>query len=275
LAQWWEDSPVNANAADRAADDLYGLPLGDFTKARNDLARRLRKEGQRDEADAVKALRKPTAPAWALNQLARRRPKDVEQLLAAGKELREAHEALLAGGDRAALPRASAQERELVDRLARGASAVAAEAGTAGTAALDEKIRGTLHAAALDEETASELESGRLVREREAVGMFGAGDAEVKEARKPKTAAKPSEDAQSRDLKRQLAAARSEEQQAERQHATAAKAAERARTRAAEAQQRADEARATMREAERQEKDAAKAHQRAAGAVAAAEKKLR
>jgi hypothetical protein len=260
---------VHADAADRAADDLYGLPLGEFTKARDDLARKLRKEGRRDEADAVKALRKPTAAAWALNQLARRRPKDVERLLAAGKGLREAHEALLAGGDRAALQRASAKERELVDSLARDATAVAAEAGTAGTAALDEKIRGTLHAAALDKETAAELESGRLVRDREAVGMFGAGDAEVTQVRKPKGATtKTSEDARSRELKQELAAARSEEQQAERQHATAAKAAERARARAAEAQ-------AALREAEQREKDAAKAHQRAVRAVAAAEKKIR
>src|SRR5256885_1710261 len=56
------------------ADELYGLPLRDFTKARDDHARRLRKEGRREVADAVKALRKPTLPAWALNQLARRRP---------------------------------------------------------------------------------------------------------------------------------------------------------------------------------------------------------
>ena len=98
--------------------------------------------------------------------------------------------------------------------------------------------------------------------------MFGAGDTEVTETRKPKGATKPAEDDRSRDLKRQLAAARSEEQKAERQHATAAKAAERARKAAAEA-------RATLDDAQQREKDAAKAHQRATRAVAAAEKKLR
>ncbi len=81
-------------------NDLYGLPLADFTKARDELARRLRREGRRDDAEAVKALRKPTVAAWALNQLARRRPGDVERLLATGERLREAQEALLAGGDR-------------------------------------------------------------------------------------------------------------------------------------------------------------------------------
>ena len=102
-----------------AADELYGLPLAEFTKARDELARRLRKEGKGDEADAVKALRKPTAAAWALNQLSRQRPKDIKALLATGKRLRKAHEALIGGGDRSALQKASAEERELIDSLVR------------------------------------------------------------------------------------------------------------------------------------------------------------
>lgn len=40
------------------ADELYGLPLAGFTAARNELAARLRKEGYRAEAEAVKALAK-------------------------------------------------------------------------------------------------------------------------------------------------------------------------------------------------------------------------
>ena len=47
------------------ADDLYALPPGDFTRARDERAKALRKEGRREEADAVKALRKPTVAAWA------------------------------------------------------------------------------------------------------------------------------------------------------------------------------------------------------------------
>ena len=47
------------------------------------------------------------------------------------------------------------------------------EAGERATPALREKIAETLHAAALDEETAEELRTGRLVREREAIGGFG------------------------------------------------------------------------------------------------------
>ena len=41
-----------AEPVQRAADELYGLPLPDFTKARDEHARRLREEGLRDEAEA-------------------------------------------------------------------------------------------------------------------------------------------------------------------------------------------------------------------------------
>src|SRR5207253_4153617 len=127
---------------------------------------------------AVKALRKPTIAAWTLNQLARRRPEEVERLLAIGKRMRTAQEALLAGGDRSSLQLASAEERELVAKLTRDATALAGEVSRSATGSLEEQIRTTLHAAALDEQTAAELAAGRLVREQEAVGLFGAASLE-------------------------------------------------------------------------------------------------
>ena len=248
---------------EQAADELYGLPLGDFTKRRNELAKQLRNDGKGADADAVKALRKPTAAAWALNQIARRRPKEIERLLATGKRLREAHEALYSGGDRTRLQKVSGEEREQVDKLTRDATAIAGEAGTAATANLDEQIRNTLHAAALDEETAGELSAGRLLRERAAVGMFGTAPPESQARSKP--ASKPKRTAK---LERELAALRKAQQKAEREHDAAAKAAERARSAATKAQQRADEA-------ARREQEAARNRERSARAVAAAEKKLR
>ena len=38
------------------SDDLYGLPLDAFTAARNELARRLRGEGRRDDAAEIAAI---------------------------------------------------------------------------------------------------------------------------------------------------------------------------------------------------------------------------
>jgi hypothetical protein len=288
----------------QAAHELYGLPLEDFTKARDEQARRLRKDGRRGEAEAVKALRKPTVPAWALNQLARRRPDDIRQLLATGARMREGQAALLAGGDRSSLQRASAEERRLVAELTRAATEILGEeAGKAGGKAAEtagERIRSTLHAAALDGQTAAELEAGRLVREQEAVGLFGAAPAAAKPTtsspttvspttvspttvrqRRPDRTGRREDTERRRALEQELRAAREEEQRARREHAGALKATERADKRAKDTQRRVDEARAGaeqaragLREAERRERNAATASDRAARAVRSAEKKL-
>ncbi|MDQ3824053.1 MAG: hypothetical protein M3321_12520, partial [Actinomycetota bacterium] len=78
-------------------DDLYGRPLAEFTAARNDLAKRLKKAGQADEAARVGALGKPTVSAWAVNQLARRQADRVSELLDAGGALVDAQRGALAG----------------------------------------------------------------------------------------------------------------------------------------------------------------------------------
>ena len=166
--------PAGAEAVEGAADELYGLPPAEFTSARDELARRLRKEGSRDEAAAVKRLRRPTAAAWALNQLARRDREEVERLLRVGERLRAAQRELLAGGGREELQGAAREERELVGRLTRAALELASEAGLPAPRSLSERVAETLRAATLDESTAAELRAGRLTREAEAVGVFGA-----------------------------------------------------------------------------------------------------
>jgi hypothetical protein len=266
--------PGPAEPVQQVADELYALPLQDFTKARDEHARRLRKEGSREHAEAVKALRKPTVPAWALNQVARRRPDDVRELLATGTRMREAQEALLAGGDRSSLQRASAEERRLVGELTRAATEIVGK----GAEAAGERIRSTLHAAALDQQTAADLEAGRLVREQEAVGLFGAAPRAAKAAT-PKPTEKDAERRRSRE--QELRAARAEERRAQREHAGARKATGQAERRAKDAQRRVDEARtraeearAGLREAERRERDAATASDRAARAVRSAGQKL-
>jgi hypothetical protein len=195
-------------------------------------------------------------------------------LLAIGERLRNAQEQLLAGGDGSDLKRASAEERELVDELTRDGTALAAEAGTGATEALQERIRATLHAAALEEEIAAELAAGSLVREHQAAGMFGIDAAEAV----PPVKARP---AKKQPDRRELSEARAEQKKAERELASATKTAERAANRleslqrlADDAAKKADQARARLREARQQEKQAARAHDRAARAVDAAEKRL-
>lgn len=84
-------------------DELFALAPEGFTAARDALARRLRSEGDREAATAVKALRRPTAAAWALNQVVRQHRDEVEALVHAGEALAEAQQEALAGSPAASL----------------------------------------------------------------------------------------------------------------------------------------------------------------------------
>jgi hypothetical protein len=208
-------------------DRLYTLPLGEFTAARNALAKEL--------GDAeLKQLKKPTVPAWAVNQLARRREVDMRRLIRAGEALETAQRAAVAGGDQNAFEQARRDEREAVKRL-RGAAAelLGADGHPASDANL-EKIARTLHAGASTEEGRSALRDGRLTEELEPSGFEAfAGLAPAP----PRKGGKP---AQPRNGSR-LRKARDEAKEARR-------AADEADTRAREAEREAAKLR---REAER------------------------
>src|SRR3954452_25543843 len=73
-------------------DQLFALPLDEFTAARNELAKRLKQEGDAETAETVRAMTKPSVAAWAVNQLARREPEAVRSLLNLGSRLRSAQE---------------------------------------------------------------------------------------------------------------------------------------------------------------------------------------
>ena len=154
-----------------AIDHLYGLPLDEFTAARDELARRLRREGDGDAGAEVKRLRKPSVAAWALNQVRRSNPGQTDKLIEAGRRLREGQERLLAGGGREPFQRAAADERRLVGELAREAEGELAAAGRPVSAAVQEKVRTTLHAVASDPAAREGLATGRLVRDHEASGL--------------------------------------------------------------------------------------------------------
>ena len=155
---------------DTEIDRLYGLPLDEFVRERDELAKRLNRAGDRETGARVKALRKPTVGAWALNQAVRRRRAETDALLATGKRLREAHANLLTGGDPGVLREAMDEERSLTSSLADCTEAIASETGKSGPA-LRDRVRATLHAATLEDEIRDELAAGRFVREREAVGL--------------------------------------------------------------------------------------------------------
>src|SRR3954469_11196864 len=128
---------------------LYGLPPEEFTPERNALAAELRAEGDGEGAAAVKALRKPTAAAAAVNQLVRAEPDLVEALLGAGGELRQAHRQAASGRRAEQLRAAADAERAAVERLMARAPAVL---GRLPSAPLSDSIRNTLHAASSDDD---------------------------------------------------------------------------------------------------------------------------
>ena len=153
------------------AEDLYGLQLDEFTAARNRLAKELAKSGETEEAARVKALRKPSAAAWLVNQLVRRRKKAAKDLLRSGERLRKAQEKALEGGARGPLEKAMAAEREAVEELVAEARKVADESGVKASDANLTRVQSTLHAVSLDSDVRAIFEAGELTEDHEATGI--------------------------------------------------------------------------------------------------------
>lgn len=156
---------------EKELDRLYAAPLDEFVAERDALAKQLRADGDREAADRVKALRKPSAAVWAVNQLARRQQKDYRALLKAGDKLRATQEKVLGGESPDKLQEAAATERELVDRLTEKGGAVLEVAGHKPTDATLRRVSGTLHAAATRPDLREAAESGRLEHEEETAGF--------------------------------------------------------------------------------------------------------
>jgi hypothetical protein len=160
------------------ADDLYGLPLEQFTDRRNALAAELRREGRRDEAAGVAKLRKPSVAAWAVNQLVRTQRREVDALFKAGDALQQAQADLLASrGDAGSLRKAVEGERATVGRLTERARGLLNADGHELTPARLEQVTETLHAAALDEDARAKVRDGRLDRELRHIGLGATGPA--------------------------------------------------------------------------------------------------
>lgn len=250
------------------ADELYGLPDDEFTAARDALAKRLRGEKRREDADAVKALRRPSVAAAAVNRAVREHGAD--ELLAAGEALREAHEALLSGdGDAAAVREATAREREAVREFTRLALGEGASPGT------EEKVRATLHAASVDDDVREALAAGRLEREAEAgvdpmALLAGSGGPRRERSVPTKSGAKRDRSAGGKPARSGTTAtskpdrsapskpARSRPSEAERRRVKAAERAQEAARRALTAQGEADEAAERARSALAEAEEAAR-----------------
>lgn len=151
---------------------LYREPLEGFIAARDQMVKELRTAGRAADASVVKALRKPSVPAWALNQLAERDTEGVEMLLDTGAEVRAAQQAALSSDGKAErLREATAARRQVVTRLTTLAGQILLETGRSPTPAMND-IRSTLDAASVDPDAGERLRAGTLDRTiREPVGF--------------------------------------------------------------------------------------------------------
>jgi hypothetical protein len=226
---------------------LYGLPLDQFTSARDQLADELRDQGDRGAATTVKKLRRPTVSAWAVNQLVRIHRTEVLELLSVGEEVRAAQRAALSGGGAETIRELTARRRRVVDRLLDLTENLLAQAGHGTSRPTLDKVADTLMAAIVDEEAAEAVRGGRLEREIAPPSGFDALAGQIPVS---KTPSKPERQARERARRAEERArdaqdaaeeaeraARHLEQQAEQIQ----KEAERARRRADRAAERARE----------------------------------
>ncbi|MCU1402201.1 MAG: hypothetical protein JWM70_525 [Microbacteriaceae bacterium] len=150
-----------------AAEELYALPLTEFTAARNDRDKRARAEGDPELARQIRLMTKPSAVAWAVNLLVRDPDAELDQFLSLGESLRAAQDNL----DRDSIRDLAAQRRTLVSTLARRALGIADRIGHPLSAAATREIEQTLESALADSAAAAAVTSGRLVRALSSVGF--------------------------------------------------------------------------------------------------------
>lgn len=251
------------------AAELYSGPPEEFISARN---ARARAAGDRELAERIGALRKPSAAAWVVDVFARERAAQLGEALRLAEELREAQADL----DAAALAELGRQRRALTTRLAAEAVAVARARGARVTDATLEAVRQTISAAFFDPDAAAAVASGRLVRELEPAAavdlatVVGGGAPQA-----PASAPEPVDEVAAR---RELRKAERTLHDAEQAHARATRDAQKAARDAGDAADRADRATSRIAELERElararmdadsaEDDAASAHERQDRAV--------
>jgi hypothetical protein len=251
-------------SAKAATDALYRGDFAGFIGRRNELAKRLQRDGDAEVAKAVRALRKPTAAAWAVNQLSHDKPELRERLLEAGTALRDAQGKLVAGKASSEKARQAArEEREAVAELVEAAERLADSGDTPLSQAALDRIRQTLHAVALDEEVRRQFERGRLTEEHEAVGL---GPVPLAKAPTARTKSERPEDRDDAKRKRdELRAAESEEREMRRKRTAAERELERKRREADRAQEALQVAADALEEIEEQLAAAAQRAQRLRG----------
>ena len=138
---------------DAQIDELYQLPLAEFTSARNTLAKTL----SGAEKKSVSSLVKPSLPMWVINLVYWRDPSSYNALVDAAEKLRAAHRSALSGR-KTDTRKPDELHRATVDKAYAKAIGNAEKSGVQLTDAVRETVRRTLAALPGDEP------AGRLTR---------------------------------------------------------------------------------------------------------------
>jgi len=160
---------------DEAVGELYGLHPDEFLPARKGLAAKAKAGKETGLAKAIESIRKPTAAAWAINQLVRSRPDDMERLVELASGLHEAQEKM----DGAAMKTLGRERTTLIDELVRATAEVAKEGGGSLSMPVANQVRETFVAALATTAAAEAVGSGQLTR---ALSYAGFGDVDLSEA---------------------------------------------------------------------------------------------
>jgi hypothetical protein len=245
---------------DEVADELYGLHPDEFMAVRNAREQEARADGDRSLAADIKALGKPSTPAWVANQLVRHQREEIESLVELGGLLREAQESF--AGDQ--LKALDVQRRQLVNALTRQARALANELGHPVSTGVATQVEETLRAAMADPDAGAALLAARLTAPLtySGLGTIARPNLRVVPAPKERAADRPTK-AEPRKAERPRKAGAAEREQARREEARRA-AEERRRREIEEARRALEEAEAIADEAA----EAADVERRAAAELA-------
>jgi hypothetical protein len=169
-----------SRSVDAVAAELYAVEPSAFVAARSEAVREAREAGDPKLATAVGKLRRPVVAAWAVNLLARDDAAGLEQLLALGRDLREAHQQMR--GE--ALQRLSRQRHDMLAALAGRARQLAADGGHPLGAEAAQQVAQTLGAALADPDAGRQVQRGQLVTPLNYTG-FGPLSAEMPGTEQP------------------------------------------------------------------------------------------
>jgi hypothetical protein len=152
--------------------ELYALPPDEFTTARNERAKEAKAAGDKELAQTIGKLRKPSSAAWIINQLVRHHADEIDQFLAVGAALREAQSQL----DADQLKELSRSRHQVVSAVGRQARALGRQLGHPVSESVAGEVEQTLRAALADPDAADAVAGGQLTRTLDYAGL---GDTRV------------------------------------------------------------------------------------------------